>query len=445
MKFFSLPALPKLPKFPEIPRINFYFFAQIFFGSGIFLLPLRLRSLVHTGSAYDLGFFNEYAAAFISLSEVLFLLAFLFLGLTFAFQKDFQPQLPPIKKYTYPLLALFVASVLVIPWATDPLLALLNFWRMLLLAAVALAIALRIFNRYAVVKILAAAVFLQAGLGIAQYLAEGGLGVALLGESFFTADTFNVAKIVLPGGEIALRGMGTLPHANIFGGLLAVTLLLLAAHPRKSAPLYFATIVILTGLFFSFSRAAYLAFFLGLFVLVVFQFKRRLVSALASFSIFGILLLAFGDPFFVRINEGSGIPPRSTQIYQALMLSRENPLGVGQGGYVASLAELNPDLEFWQLQPVHNFFALKLAEESLAVVLAWLAIFALLAFWSLKEKKFEVLALLVTVFLLMNFDHYFADNFTATAVLWIGLGFAVGALAEEDHEFKKSVLTETES
>lgn len=445
MKFFSLPAFPKLPKFPEVPKINFYFLAQIFFGLGIFLLPFRIRSLVHTGFSYDLGFFNEYATAFISLSEVLFLLAFLALGLTFAFQKDFQHELPPIKKYIYPILALFAASIVIIPWAGDSLLALLNFWRMLLLAAVALAIALRIFNRYAVVKILAAAVFLQAGLGIAQYLAKGDMGIALLGESFFTADTFNVAKIVLPSGEIALRGMGTLPHANIFGGLLAVMLLLLAAHPRKSASLYFATIVILTGLFFSFSRAAYLAFFLGLFVLLVFQFKRRLVSALASFSIFGILLLAFGDPFFVRVGEGSGIPPRSDQIYQALEISRENPFGVGRGGYVTSLAELDPNLEFWQLQPVHNFFALKLAEESLVVVLAWLAVFVWLLYWSVKEKQFEVLALLSAIFLLMNFDHYFADNFTAQAVLWITLGFTVGSLADTREEIKKSVPLKNES
>lgn len=414
-------------------RPSFLRASQLFFGVAIFLIPLRLQSLVYSTEAYQLGFFNEYTAIFIHVSELLFLVAFGLLGLAFMRGEKLPPDftLAPLQKFAPLFLPLLAFSVAVIPFAADPLLALFFFWQLLGLLAAAAFLATGLFDRTLFIKIFVAAFFFQAVLAIGQYLAEGALGAWWLGESLFDANTFNVAKVVLPSGEIAVRGMGTLAHANIFGGLVAIALLLLAALARKSMLAYFAALTLLSGMFFSFSRAAYLAFFVGLAVLLIFQFRRRLVSITIATILFAALVFAFGDPFFVRFGESAAPPSRSAQITTALEIARDQPLGVGRGSYTTALSEQNPRLAHFQLQPVHNFFALKLVEESAAVALAWLAIFVVLAINAFRRKKFTALALLATAFVLANFDHYLADSFVGEASLLLLFGFVVAELSGE--------------
>ncbi|MCK5471788.1 O-antigen ligase family protein [Candidatus Gracilibacteria bacterium] len=428
-------------KFPQLSKINFLHISQFFFGSAVFLLPLRIRSLLYFGDSYSFDFFNEYLAFFVHASEILLLLAFFFLGiaLLFKFVTVDEFTFPP-SKILIPFFILLAVSAIAVPFARDPLLALLHFWRLLEFALAAFFIASRIFDRNAILRIFVAALFFQTALATAQFFAHGELGFHFFGESFFTAETFNVAKTVLPTGEVLVRGMGTLAHANILGGLAAIALLLLAMYPRKSAPVYFVSAVIFAGMFFSFSRAAYLAFFVGIFVLLVFQFRRRIISSLAAFSIFGILLFVFGSPFFVRLQSDSGIPSRLDQISHTFEISKKNPFSVGRGAYTLSLAENFPHLENWQLQPVHNFFALKFAEESALTAFAWLAVFASLAWQTFRRKKFTALALLVATFILANFDHYFSTNFSAEAVLWIVLGFVVAEIADKKMTFRNTAL-----
>jgi hypothetical protein len=152
------------------------------------------------------------------------------------------------------------------------------------------------------------------------------------------------------------------------------------------------------------------------------------------------LLFFFGAPFFVRIqNSPASSIDRFSQISQSVAIARENIFGVGRGEYTAALADQFPALDFWQIQPVHNFFALKIAEESIFTAFAWIGIFGLFAFWALREKKFAVLALVVGLFSLAIFDHYFSSNFTGEAVLWIALAFVVGEISARP-DFEKSAL-----
>jgi hypothetical protein len=433
-------------KFSKLyPKINLYAAAQFCFGLGIFLLPLRIRSLLYLGDSYTLGFFDEYLAFFVHANEILFFLAFLLLGIVFIRKpldiKNFA--LPPTK-LLLPFLILLTASIITVPFSVNPFLALLLFFRMLEFALIALFISSKIFSFQPILRILLASVLLQSVLAIAQFLAKGELGLHFMGESFFTAETFNVAKMILPSGEVLVRGMGMLPHANILGGIAAITLLLFASLRQKNSLAYFAAVMIFTGMFFSFSRAALLAFFVGIFILLIFQFRRRIISAFAITAIFVTLLSSFGLPFFVRTQSHSENPDRLKQISQALEIAHENILGVGRGNYTMALTQIQPNLKFYQLQPVHNFFALKIAEESALVGLAWLGIFASLAWWCLRKQKYEALAVLVAIFILANFDHYFSTNFTAKTILWLALAFVVLELVEEKPRFRKNVVRNAE-
>ncbi|MDD3067060.1 MAG: O-antigen ligase family protein [Candidatus Gracilibacteria bacterium] len=427
----------------QLPKINLSHLFQAFFGLGIFLLPLKLTSLVYTEAAYSLNFFNTYAAFFLHASILSFLIAFVILGLRLFLEKDFRIPNRISSRYLYPFFGLLAATCVVIPFAGETILALLNFWQMLILVAVASLIAYEIFPRYLMVKILVAAFSLEAVIGIGQFIAGGDLSLHFLGESYFNSDTFNVAKIALNNGITTIRAMGTLPHANILGGLSAIVLLLLAALPKKNILFYFASIVILAGMFFSFSRAGYFAFFVGLAILTAFEFKRRMISSLAAVAVFLAFTLAFGGLFFTRLNESNADSvSRFSQIQQAVEISISNPLGVGSGDYTNALAKNYPQLPHYQIQPAHNFFILKLAEESLLTVAAWLAVFASLAYTAYRRRKYEALAITIAIFILMQFDHYFATNFTGEALLWLALGFVLGEIAIpfEPIEIRKNSL-----
>lgn len=425
--------------------VNSYFQDGLFlslargcFAIGIFLLPFRLRSLIYAGNSYELGFFNEYVAFFIHVSELFFLLALLLLGIAFLTQRvDIEM---PREKFLLPFILVIAVSGAMIPFASDPFLALLHLWRVVQFVLLAFLIIVKVFDIQSVLKVFLIAMFFQAMLAIAQFFARGEMGIHFFGESLFTVETFNVAKTVLPSGEVLVRGMGMLPHANILGGLAAITLLLFSKFSQKNILTYFLAVVIMAGMFFSFSRAAFLAFFIGLAILLLFQFRRRIISAFAATSVFVILLASFGSPFLVRFQAAAGNPSRLEQVAQTMEIAQENIVGVGRGSYTAALAAQEPDLEFWQLQPVHNFFALKMGEESVLTALVWLCLFVLLAWWCLRKKKYEALAVLAGIFTLMNFDHYFSTNFTAEAALWLAFAFVVSELGEGKPRFSRRLI-----
>ncbi len=425
----------------SIPRLSIQSLAQFFLVATIFTLPWRIRSLVYASSAYEVGFFNEYAAYFVYLSEIFLLLAIFFTGLLFVTQRTVSSlQLQTLKKYLWPVLVLLALSVVALPFANDSFLALLFFWRTLALVALMLLLGVGLLSRSALIKVTVITLFFQAILGVGQYFAGGSLGFALFGESIANETTFNVAKVLLPDGTVALRALGTLAHANILGGLLALGLLFAAALPRKNILAYFTIIILEVGLFFTFSRAAYLAFFLGLLILLILEFRRRLISAFLATALFAVLVSVFGSPFFVRFGEVSNAPTRLTQLELATQMIYENPLGVGRGSYVAALSKIQPDLQPYQLQPVHNFFALKAAEEGMVVALAWLVFFGTFVYWTWHEKKFTALAVLMATFVLAQFDHYLADSFAGEALLFVAFGFTLAELTQPSLEFAKRTL-----
>jgi len=415
----------------------FFRLFQFFFGSAIFALPLRVRSLLYIDDIHSLGFFNEYAAFFVNLSGLLFLFAFTCFGIASVRGEKISFDFKSLRQFAIPFLLLLIFSIVTVPFAHDPILALLYFWNTLVFFVMAAFLVAGAFNRFLAIKILVVSFFAQSILAVTQYVAGGSLGFYLFGESFFSASTFNVAKIVLSSGETVVRGMGTLAHANIFGGLAALVLLFLAAYPRKSVLAYFAAVIILVGVFFSFSRAAALALFVGLILITIFETKRRIVSVFAACVIFGTLALVFSGAFLARLDEHSvASVGRLAQLSSAIEISHEYPLGVGRGGYTSALAEVSPELKNWQLQPVHNFFVLKIAEESFLVAVTWLGIFAFMTVQSFRCKKFEALAVVAAMFILANFDHYFTTSFSAEAMLWLGCSFVTGELVTKEIEKK---------
>jgi hypothetical protein len=424
----------------QLNKTSFGRLARVFFGLALFTLPLRITTLFYAGSAYTSGYFNEYAAFFLYGSEVLLWLSLLAFGIAVLLGERPKLALSVLRPVAQPALVLLAVSSVAAVLAADPLLALLQLWRLLELYLLAGLLAVGFLPHLIVLRILVASFALQALLGVWQYSGGGSLGLAFLGESFAEPATFNVAKVLLPDGTLAIRALGTLAHANILGGLLVLVLLLFAAYPYKSFWHYLLAVLLLVGLFFTFSRAAFLAFFLGLGALVAFNFRRRIVSAFAAVSTFALLILLFGSPLFIRFGEtGAALAGRTEQLVTAWQIYQCAPLGVGAGGYTTALAEAVPDLPVHALQPVHNFFVLVAVEQSPLVALLWLYIFGLLAYHAIRQRRGTALAGILAVFTLAQFDHYFQTAFAGQALLFVSLAFVLVQLATPEDFTRKAV------
>ncbi len=368
-------------------------------------------------------------------------------------------------------LCILVATFAAIPFAADPAFALATAWRTLAFAGVAILIASGFLSLSSVVLTLGLAFAGQAVLAVIQFFTGGSLGLGFLGESSFGPTTLNVAKIVTDG-EVLVRGMGTLAHANILGGLCAVVLILcitqcrffvpkflifnlayrqagfkflnnfLNSKPCLPAGRFLILNLLVAGVFFSFSRSALGASLAVLIVFLIFTWLRSrtpgvprdtrcpiglLVAPLLTLT---ILIASFWPVLTARVGEGvtAGLS-RLEQVEQAITIIKDHPLGVGRGQYAGALHELRPDLPQYALQPVHNFFLLKAAEEGVLVAAAYLALLFYLFYQSFRERRFEGFMLIALLFALMQVDHYFADSYAGELVWWV----VVGSLAKPAH------------
>ncbi len=274
----------------------------------------------------------------------------------------------------------------------------------------------------------------------------------ILGLASHDAATLG-ASVVETALSRVLRGYGTLPHPNIFGGYLAIGTIVaawLAANGRRAGyvlPVLAATLVV------TFSRGAWLAAIVGLALAAALAHKfpspskgegrgevravsgrRQSGTAVAFVSLLAVILTVatFRAPIFTRLDATSRLEEKSVsertseyQIYPDVV--RQNAFtGVGAGNYTFALATLYPGKDVWFYQPLHNAILLFLAETGILGLLV-VARFAqvLVGFLRNKRSSFNrvaVLPVLAAVLILALIDHYLWS-------LWPGMSLAAVALA----------------
>jgi O-antigen ligase len=176
--------------------------------------------------------------------------------------------------------------------------------------------------------------------------------------------------------------------------------------------------VYLMALFFTFSRAAWLTFFIGLIFLAVAIMRKedRWVKGrflvLIFFSILLFVLAAF--PYKDLVNtrlfvesrlEQISLTERTNQIFSAKDVIKKHPLfGVGAGNYV-NYVEKESEVKNDFTQPVHNSYLLLWAETGLFSLLSLL----LFIYFLIREGRRQTfsLAAIVALLLLMFFEHWF--------------------------------------
>ncbi len=203
-----------------------------------------------------------------------------------------------------------------------------------------------------------------------------------------------------------LRAYGSFGSPNSLGIFLAIALvvglLVYLSANKKYQPLITAgQLIIIAGLFFSFSRGAWLATGVGLIslILIVYNSYRDRLKQLARqffyyFFLILILFLIFSQLFFSRLNlsnrlESRSINERISQITVSCQLSAKNYLfGVGPGAFTLALYRQNPSKPASAYQPAHNIYLLILAEGGVAGFLLYGYFIILLVKKIWRDNKF---------------------------------------------------------
>ncbi len=222
-----------------------------------------------------------------------------------------------------------------------------------------------------------------------------------------------------------LRGYGTLPHPNIFGGLAAVALLVFL-NSKEILPRFFRSrystiaivFILLGGLWSSFSRSAWLALVGGVAVLL-YQKKisKQLVwgMAIVAIALNGLWYQFSFDRLLVNNRlEQQSLNERAAVFKIAQTIIRNSPwLGVGVGNFTGAAAEILKNNDPRYIAPVHNMYLLILSE----VGLVGLFVFLMVAIWLFRCMSPWAYPIMVAILIIGFFDHYWWTIFSARLIL----------------------------
>lgn len=278
----------------------------------------------------------------------------------------------------------------------------------------------------------------QAGLGIYQFLSQSSFASTLFGMAMHDPRALGTSVVEF-GDQRWLRAYGGLPNPNVLGGYLVVALAVLIHGSTKALKHknierlvgWGMLLVFLTGIFFSFSRAAWIAAIVVMgywgIGLLKNRTRRNLVYVLLTTFYVLLLVLTFRPLVATRIFhtetarlEIKSRTERVSEIKESWELIKKHPfLGVGIGNYTQALArDVRPGDPLYSYQSVHNVLLLVFAELGIFGIALFL--FLLYVLWR-QSKNY---LLLTTVYVLFLFDHYFWTLPFGILLFWAILGLS---------------------
>ena len=288
----------------------------------------------------------------------------------------------------------------------------------------------------------------QSGIAIYQYYLNHSVGLKIIGESILDPLKSGIPVVIVEGVR-KLRAHGSLPHANILGGILAIWSIVLFSwfYAIKRTWKHYLIWLISMGfgiaLMFSFSRGAWLAFGLGILFMIImvwFKYPARFKKIILPSFLVILIVLSFAfsqrQAILSRFNleqpiESLSIESRQQQFDSFKTVFVKYPiLGVGAGQYVPYLYKISQETEGWSYrsdfsgwlysptgqtgdyEPIHNIFLLVLSELGIVGFLIFISLFIGVFIEIIKfRKKLFILsrsltAAWVAIFVLGLFDHY---------------------------------------
>jgi hypothetical protein len=339
------------------------------------------------------------------------------------------------------------------------------------------------YDRLKLLYVMLAGIFLQAVLGIWQFLNQATFSNKWLGLAWHRGGDLGASVIESFGadgvGERWLRAYGGLDHPNILGGILAVGILLLIgqiimmervnnfptifpAFARRGGTSNFkifkmiawAFLVIFSAaLFFSFSRSAWLALAAGLAVGLIGAVTKKdllaqkiiLQAVLISGAVAFILFFQYSNLLMTRLYandrlEIKSVSERLESIKSSWGIIKNHWLGgVGLGNYTLALSqEINPGEASYYYQPAHNVFLLVWAEVGIVGLMFFIGLIIYAFVRLLRRPENEVprddkneLAyrdnnkrawILIALIVIMCFDHWLLSLHFGVLFFWLIAG-----------------------
>lgn len=269
---------------------------------------------------------------------------------------------------------------------------------------------------------------LSACVGILQIVLQYIPPVTLLGMAEQIPTTSGVSVIETEAGRW-LRAYGPFPHPNIFGGWMAVGLILVVRRWMDGARTWWlsgATMLFTLALYGSFSRSAWLAAAAGLGWLFATTW-RRFVDWRSARPYLLIGCVAVGavwlrpELLFTRLAssarlEAWSVNERAASLEQGVEVVLGYPLGTGPFAYRLGLERACVDRVCVTKEPPHNLFLLMLAE------LGWvrLGLVLLVSAWLLVRGGCSryILPFVFVLGVIALLDHYLWS-------VWSGMGLVV--------------------
>lgn len=336
------------------------------------------------------------------------------------------------QRWEFFFLAFMAWVFLSLLWAPAPTLALQAAVRVLM-AALLFLLVRSCPDRERVINVFLLSVLCQATLGLFQFFQQHVDASTLLGVAAQSA--LGPSAVVESVVGRLLRAYGTLPHPNIFGGFMAVGLVV-SLFPARGRVAYLlrtgAAPLLAAGLFVSFSRSAWLAAAAGIVAIIVsVAFRQvpwrpvllRVGAACLVAGLFAVLYLPFVNARVTATGrlEARSINERLLALEQSRDLLLDRPLiGVGIGQTIPALLAKGggyPPL----LEPPHAAPAVLLVE--LGIVGFLLALFLLLRFVPRGSVPSpEAMALAAAYLPLALLDHYLITTVPGLLVVAFALG-----------------------
>jgi len=415
----------------------------------VFLLPWQTR-LIYRAATYKDEFFEYQSQSFYA-TEILFL-AILVLSIVFFAKrfdlKNFAQKYNPKRFFYFAIITAVFAGIFILSnfFSENSEISFLKTTHLIEAGAFA---ALLIFFPYNFKKLswaLISAGLIQSILGINQFFNQKIIANKWLGMAGQDPGILGTSVIETSDGRF-LRAYGALPHPNILGGFLVICLLFIIyqyfteTNKKKLTIILTSFILAFTALLMTFSRSAWLAFFVSLIFILIFagvkkelwkKYKLPINKLIVTILLIAIAFsLVKSNLIFTRIQiqerlEIQSITERFSGYNDAWQILKQNAfIGTGLGNYTLKLADLHPDWQAWQLQPVHNGLFLAIIEFGIILSLIFIGftIFIVKYLFKLLKKRWDELeilfsiSLIIALFVICLFDHFLWSFYFGTMLL----------------------------
>lgn len=390
--------------------------SKIFFLSLITLLPLNLGKHFEFPGAYVYGKLVDYLVPTLFVQDVLALLLLVAMILE---KKKFSLQ-GPVKKLAWLLIFVFLSAVFasrVLP----------SFWfviRIFLYSLVSVYVLSWVdFKKDIplIQKILGIQLILISILAVAQFFLRGSVfnNYVFLGEQPYNISTPEIKKEVFLG-KVIVPPLALFRHPNALSGYLAVMLILVIFWFPKSrlraAAFFFGLLALLT----TFSYFTWGIFFVSPLLFKILKHREDLMYI--SLFVASLILLI---PFFPFSSSNASFYRRDSLMAASYEIVGEYPLlGVGANNFTSFVDDYQKTNDLRFTQPVHNVFALILAESGIFAFLAFIILFFETYKETVGKESIPFFLSLTAIMLLMSFDHYFWTLQQNTLLFFFVLGLS---------------------